>query len=176
MCMNHLGKESEAETSSDRLQAYASDEQCTAQDGTSMRSTQEQEGSVGLLTTYEYFTQFSPLAFLNCVDLLPQCCDCLDVGVECQMADKPNRRAFPKGYTDALERQISALQMENRKLCILLRAGHTRFEQKESLASCKDSTPSSQRGLELGNTRSTKFPANSTLEGQSLSAAALVIA
>lgn len=52
---------------------------------------------------------------IKCDGLTP-CHNCQKIGFECKTSDKLTRRAFPKGYTETLEKQVRALEEENRLL------------------------------------------------------------
>ncbi|CUM67734.1 uncharacterized protein PRCAT00005439001 [Priceomyces carsonii] len=52
---------------------------------------------------------------IKCNGLTP-CHNCARIGFECKTSDKLTRRAFPKGYTENLERKLKELEEENRFL------------------------------------------------------------
>lgn len=52
---------------------------------------------------------------IKCNGLTP-CLNCSKIGFDCKTSDKLTRRAFPKGYTENLERRIKDLEEENERL------------------------------------------------------------
>lgn len=52
---------------------------------------------------------------IKCDGLRP-CHNCSKINFECKTSDKLTRRAFPKGYTENLEKKLAELEEENRKL------------------------------------------------------------
>lgn len=52
---------------------------------------------------------------IKCNGLTP-CLNCSKIGFDCKTSDKLTRRAFPKGYTENLERRIRDLEEENERL------------------------------------------------------------
>lgn len=52
---------------------------------------------------------------IKCNGLTP-CLNCSKIGFDCKTSDKLTRRAFPKGYTENLERRIKDLEDENERL------------------------------------------------------------
>ncbi|KAG5355246.1 Transcriptional activator protein [Yarrowia sp. C11] len=57
---------------------------------------------------------------IKCDGKRPHCSHCVSVGFECKTSDKLTRRAFPRGYTEALEDRIRQLEAENNKLLGIL--------------------------------------------------------
>ncbi|CCH42051.1 Transcriptional activator protein [Wickerhamomyces ciferrii] len=53
---------------------------------------------------------------IKCDGKIPSCTNCLSIGYNCQTSDKLTRRAFPRGYTENLEKNLISLQNENSKL------------------------------------------------------------
>lgn len=52
---------------------------------------------------------------IKCDGLRP-CLNCSKIGFECKTSDKLTRRAFPKGYTENLEKKVKNLEEENKQL------------------------------------------------------------
>lgn len=59
---------------------------------------------------------------IKCDGKIPSCTNCLSIGYNCQTSDKLTRRAFPRGYTENLEKNLISLQNENAKLLTELEA------------------------------------------------------
>lgn len=53
---------------------------------------------------------------IKCDGKIPSCTNCLNIGYNCQTSDKLTRRAFPRGYTENLEKNLITIQNENAKL------------------------------------------------------------
>ena len=49
---------------------------------------------------------------IRCDGLHPCCSQCASVGFECKTSDKLSRRAFPRGYTESLEKRVRQLEAE----------------------------------------------------------------
>lgn len=49
---------------------------------------------------------------IKCDGLLPSCSNCLKIGYNCKISDKLTRRAFPRGYTENLERNLIELELQ----------------------------------------------------------------
>ncbi|ODV74529.1 GAL4-like domain-containing transcription factor CYBJADRAFT_119753, partial [Cyberlindnera jadinii NRRL Y-1542] len=43
---------------------------------------------------------------IKCDGKIPSCTNCLNIGYNCQTSDKLTRRAFPRGYTENLEKNL----------------------------------------------------------------------
>ena len=56
---------------------------------------------------------------IRCDGLHP-CSQCASAGFECQTSDKLSRRAFPRGYTESLEKKVRQLEAEVKTLRELL--------------------------------------------------------
>ncbi|CAN3365567.1 hypothetical protein DICA3_F18910 [Diutina catenulata] len=52
---------------------------------------------------------------VKCDGQQPSCGNCLKSGLECKISDKLTRRAFPKGYTENLEKRVRELEAELRQ-------------------------------------------------------------
>lgn len=52
---------------------------------------------------------------IKCDGLTP-CHNCSKIGFDCKTSDKLTRRAFPKGYTENLEKKLRDLEQQNREL------------------------------------------------------------
>lgn len=57
---------------------------------------------------------------IRCDGLHPCCSQCASVGFECKTSDKLSRRAFPRGYTESLEKRVRQLEAEVQTLKELL--------------------------------------------------------
>lgn len=53
---------------------------------------------------------------IKCDGKVPSCSNCIAIGFNCKTSDKLTRRAFPRGYTESLEKNLISLQNENSNL------------------------------------------------------------
>ncbi|KAG5357837.1 Transcriptional activator protein [Yarrowia sp. B02] len=75
---------------------------------------------------------------IKCDGKRPHCSHCVSVGFECKTSDKLTRRAFPRGYTEALEDRIRQLEAENNKLLGILDLKDEQMEMINRVSSVMD--------------------------------------
>jgi hypothetical protein len=84
---------------------------------------------------------------IRCDGVRPRCTQCSNVGFECRTSDKLSRRAFPRGYTESLEKCVRALESEVKNLKNLL----DEKDEKVEVLSRIHSFSSSHRANSMSN-------------------------
>jgi hypothetical protein len=111
------------------------------------------EGNAGLTRTSQACDRCR-IKKIKCDGKIPSCTNCLAIGYNCQTSDKLTRRAFPRGYTENLEKNLISLQNENAKLL-------TEMEQlKKQLEQGTASSDSIIDSITPGSTPSLMIPSN----------------
>ncbi|ODV92727.1 hypothetical protein CANCADRAFT_56320 [Tortispora caseinolytica NRRL Y-17796] len=72
---------------------------------------------------------------VKCDGKRPACGQCAAVGFDCKATDKLSRRAYPRGYTESLEKLIKELEDKNRELKKLLDEKEDRLDRASMLDS-----------------------------------------
>lgn len=103
---------------------------------------------------------------IKCDGKIPSCTNCLNIGYNCQTSDKLTRRAFPRGYTENLEKNLINLQNENAKLITEMELLKKELHHVSS-SSAKPFALGSEHSQSLSpelSTPSLIIPANSSLD------------